>query len=347
MENIKPGIYQHYKGAKYELLFIAKQTETDESLAVYRSLKDNQVWSRPLSMWLEKVTANGKEQPRFKWLEEARPRYPEAAVGPIIYNDKNEVFLIKNPKNNDTWTIPGGHVEWGEEMAEALVREVKEETALEIDQIEFINATDGIKPKNFLKTKHFIFLNFFAHYAGGEPILSNEMSEYIWVDPAEALANLEIAPSVSPLLELFINRQNNKEGEWEQKYLRALADYQNLLKNSVKEKQEFAKFALNDFLQDILPVYDHLKMSINSLPDAEKNNAWVKGVEYVLKQFGDILNDRGVKEIKTLGEHFDHNKMEAIEGDGDIVVQEIMPGYSLHDRVIRPAKVKVANKKEK
>ena len=56
MENLKPGIYRHYKGNEYELLFIATQTETGESLAVYRSLVDNKIWTRSLAMWLGKVT---------------------------------------------------------------------------------------------------------------------------------------------------------------------------------------------------------------------------------------------------------------------------------------------------
>lgn len=138
-----------------------------------------------------------------------------------------------------------------------------------------------------------------------------------------------------------------EEDDYEARYKRALADYQNLLKNSVKEKQEFVKFALNDFLQEILPVYDHLKMSLISLPDSEKDSAWVKGVEYVLKQFKTVLNDKGVKEVETIDQKFDHNLMDAIEGEGDYVVAEIMPGYTLNGRVIRPAKVKVSSNKNK
>jgi len=53
MENLKPGIYQHYKGNEYELLFVAEHTENQEALVVYRSLKDDKIWTRPLSMGLQ------------------------------------------------------------------------------------------------------------------------------------------------------------------------------------------------------------------------------------------------------------------------------------------------------
>lgn len=199
MENLKPGIYQHYKGGEYELLFIAEQTENHSKLAVYRSLKDNHVWARPAKMWTEEVTVDGQKRPRFIFLQAA---------------------------------------------------------------------DDG-----------------------------------------------------------------------ESKYKRALADYQNLLKQTAKDKEEFVKFAVSDFLQELLPVYDHLKMSLAGLPEAEQESAWVKGVEYVLKQFKDILAARGVVEIKTVGEKFDHNLMDALEGSGETVVKEVMSGYTLNGRVIRAAKV--------
>jgi molecular chaperone GrpE len=125
----------------------------------------------------------------------------------------------------------------------------------------------------------------------------------------------------------------------EEKYLRALADYQNLLKQTAKDREEFVKYALSDFLQDILPVYDHLKLSVNGLSEAEGSSPWAIGVQHVLKQFKDILEARGIEEIKTVGEKFDHNTMEAIDGTGDIVEKEIMPGYKLNGRVVKPARV--------
>ena len=86
-------------------------------------------------------------------------------------------------------------------------------------------------------------------------------------------------------------------------------------------------------------------MSVANLSEAEQRSPWVQGVNLVLKQFKEVLAVYGVTEIKTVGEKFDHDTMEAVAGTGDIVQVEVKPGYKLQDRVIRPAKVKVADKK--
>lgn len=139
----------------------------------------------------------------------------------------------------------------------------------------------------------------------------------------------------------------NLNEDYKEKYLRAIADYQNLIKQNAKEKTEFIKYAVEGFLEEILPVYDHLKLSIKNLNEEEEKSAWVEGVKHVLKQFKEILNSKGVEEIKTLGEKFDHNLMEAVEGEGDIVVKEVMSGYMLNKKVIRAARVVVGQKEEK
>ena len=71
--NIKNGIYQHYKGNKYEVIGVAKHSETLEDLVVYRALYDNQVsklWVRPLKMFTETIENDGKEIERFKYIGE-------------------------------------------------------------------------------------------------------------------------------------------------------------------------------------------------------------------------------------------------------------------------------------
>lgn len=123
------------------------------------------------------------------------------------------------------------------------------------------------------------------------------------------------------------------------KYMRSLAEQQNLVKRQATEKEEFIKYANQEIISEFLSVYDHLRMSIDFLPAEEKNNAWVKGVEMTIKQFKDLLNVNGVEEIKTIGEKFDPNTMEATEGAGEKVAKEIMAGYKLNGKVIRAARV--------
>ena len=159
----------------------------------------------------------------------------------------------------------------------------------------------------------------------------------IWVRPVlEFSSDVEAAGIKKPRFEFL---SEDKEDSWENKYKRALADYQNLLKQTAKEKQDFIKYPLADILQDILPVYDHLKMSLTNLSEDELKNAWVIGVKHVLKQFQELLLARGIEEIETVGAKFDHDTMEAIDGQGDKVKKEIMSGYKLNGRVIKPAKV--------
>ena len=68
---IKKGIYEHYKGNRYELLYIANHSETLEKMVVYKALYgEGEIWVRPLSMWNEEVDVNGSKMPRFKLINE-------------------------------------------------------------------------------------------------------------------------------------------------------------------------------------------------------------------------------------------------------------------------------------
>ena len=67
---LKKGIYEHYKGNRYELLYIANHSETLEKMVVYKALYgEGEIWVRPLSMWEEVVEVNGRKMPRFKLVD--------------------------------------------------------------------------------------------------------------------------------------------------------------------------------------------------------------------------------------------------------------------------------------
>lgn len=69
MSTFKPGRYRHFKGNEYELLYVAKHSETLEKMVVYRALYgESGIWVRPASMWEEIVTINGKTVPRFTYV---------------------------------------------------------------------------------------------------------------------------------------------------------------------------------------------------------------------------------------------------------------------------------------
>lgn len=135
------------------------------------------------------------------------------------------------------------------------------------------------------------------------------------------------------------------EKSFKDRYKRALADYQNLLKQTAKEKMEFAVFANEQMLKEILPVYDNLKLSVEH-NNGKLSDEWLNGVEHVVKQFKDVLGKIGVEEINVKDGEFDHNLMDALQSeetedeslDGQIA-KEIKTGYKLNGKVIEPAKV--------
>ena len=68
---IKPGIYEHYKGNRYQAIGIANHSETLEKMVVYKALYgEGEYWVRPISMWEEMVEVNGKQVPRFRYIGE-------------------------------------------------------------------------------------------------------------------------------------------------------------------------------------------------------------------------------------------------------------------------------------
>ncbi len=112
--------------------------------------------------------------------EEKHP--PISTVGALIFNDAEEVLMIRTHKWSDLWGIPGGKIKWGETSEDALRREIKEETNLEISDIEFVIVQDCIHSKEFYRDAHFILLNYTCHCPlGSEVRLNEEAREFRWV----------------------------------------------------------------------------------------------------------------------------------------------------------------------
>ncbi len=145
----------------------------------------------------------------------------------------------------------------------------------------------------------------------------------------------------------IVSKLKKENEDLERRCQRALADYDNLSKSLSREKSDIFNYSLEKFFLELLPIYDNLKIAINTLGEKEKNGPWVEGVKYVIKQFKDLFREYNLKEIETVGEKFDYNKMEAVKGDGDVVKKELRPGYIFNDKVIIPAKVVLFSKEDK
>ncbi|UCG53247.1 MAG: NUDIX domain-containing protein [Candidatus Latescibacterota bacterium] len=112
--------------------------------------------------------------------------YPEPTVGALIFNPRGELFLMKSHKWRGRWVVPGGHIDLGETIEEALVREVKEETGLDIYDIEFLCFQEFIYGDAFWQKRHFIFFDYTCRSDATEATLNSEAQEYVWVSLEEA-----------------------------------------------------------------------------------------------------------------------------------------------------------------
>lgn len=125
-----------------------------------------------------------------------------------------------------------------------------------------------------------------------------------------------------------------KVDEAENKYRRALADYQNLQKRSQEDRAEWIKSANRELLLRILTVFDTLVLAYKHLED--------KNLQVSINHFLDVLKAEGVTRIETVGKDFDPAVMEAIttaEGEEGKVVEEVRAGFMLFDKLLRAAQV--------
>lgn len=132
-------------------------------------------------------------------------KFPEPTVGVFIFNQQGELLLLRSHKWPGTYVVPGGHVELGERFEETAVREAKEETGLDIYDLEFINFQQFIYDPAFWKHRHFIFFDFAAKTDSMDVVLNDEAQEYVWVKPGEAL-NLELDTYTRTSIEIYLKK---------------------------------------------------------------------------------------------------------------------------------------------
>ena len=114
--------------------------------------------------------------------------YPEPTVGGLIVNKEGKVLLAKSNKWFDKLTLPGGHVEIGETLVEAVKREVKEEVGLDVEVGEMLLIQEAIFTPEFWKKKHFIFFDFLCRTKSQQLNLDKrEIQDSLWAYPGEAL----------------------------------------------------------------------------------------------------------------------------------------------------------------
>jgi nucleoside triphosphatase len=129
--------------------------------------------------------------------------FPEPACGALIFNPDGEILLMKSHKWRGKYVIPGGHVELGEKIEDALKREIREETGLEICDIKFICFQEFIFDNVFWKKRHFIMFDYACKTKSTEVKLNSEGQEYLWVEIGKSLA-LQVEPYTRKTIEEYL-----------------------------------------------------------------------------------------------------------------------------------------------
>ena len=153
----------------------------------------------------------------------------------------------------------------------------------------------------------------------------------------------------------FLGKKNKKDKKDTQiedltdKLRRQMAEFDNFRKRTEKEKSGMFEMGAKSVVEKLLPVVDNFERGLASVPEDQKEDPFVAGVDKVYKQLLTVFDELGVKPIEAVGQPFDpnfHNAVMHVEDDEqgeNVVVEEFQKGYMYHDSVVRHSMVKVAN----
>ena len=135
-------------------------------------------------------------------------QFPKVVVGCFILNDKQEILLVRSYKWAGKWVVMGGHIEWGETIAEAVKREVQEELQLEVVFDQVIEVVEFVFDSGFHEKKHMVALQSQCHIVGSESatIDNKEIQEARWFPLADAVKLADILPVTKNTITKIINQ---------------------------------------------------------------------------------------------------------------------------------------------
>ncbi len=179
---------------------------------------------------------------------------------------------------------------------------------------------------------------------------TSEKEEQVSESPKEKEEE-EIAP------EDLIKKLNEEITDLKDQRLRAIAELENFRKRAEKDQSDALKYGISNFAKEIITIRDNIERAQSSISEEAKNNEAIKsvieGIDLIAQSVVSTFEKIGIKKIDSLNKKFDHNLHQAmmeIENDDlepGTIVQELIPGYTLHDRLLRPAMVGVSKKTKK
>ena len=172
-------------------------------------------------------------------------------------------------------------------------------------------------------------------------------NESIGSDPKSV--NIDETSAIMALEETVARLEAEKQGLQNQ-MLRAVADAQNIQRRIREQNEEAVKFAAQPLVEALLPVLDNFERSIASLESGASVDKVLEGIKAIDRQLKQALATQNVERFAAVGETFDPHKHEALatiesaEHEEGTVTSEVEPGYIMHGRIVRPARVQVTKK---
>ena len=167
-------------------------------------------------------------------------------------------------------------------------------------------------------------------------------------DAIKTPTRVELAERIEQL-ERELEESVQREAEHRNNWHRSAADFANYKRRTDEERASLSRFSTAILIGKLLSVLDDFDRALESVPADEAGDAWVEGIQLVERKLRSMLESEGVTPIEAEGHPFDPNLHEAVvhEDTTDYpdnqVIGELQRGYRLHDRVIRPSLVRVAN----
>lgn len=157
------------------------------------------------------------------------------------------------------------------------------------------------------------------------------------------------APEIEPTLEERLSLAEADAQKYLDNWRRAEADFQNYKRRTEQERDENRRFAGISLIMNMLPIVDDLERAFASLDGGLAGLTWLDGLRLIYRKMVMLLENAGVRPIEADGKPFDpkyHEAVAHIEGEEGKVLSEVQRGYTLHDRVLRPAMVVVGSGKK-
>ena len=152
----------------------------------------------------------------------------------------------------------------------------------------------------------------------------------------------------------IILKLNEEISDLKDQRLRAIAELENFRKRAEKDQSDALKYGVTNFAKEIINIKDNIERAQSSISDEVKTNDAVKsvveGLDLIAQATVSTFEKIGIKKVESINQKFDHNfhqammEIEKDEMEPGTIVQEILPGYTLHDRLLRPAMVGVSKK---